>query len=718
MMINKDDKTPHDRHLRLKEMYLEELLRQESNRRDRVKWTRYYENDQFTDEQRAKLAARGQSAVSYNSIKGVIDWLKGTERRGRIDFTVAPRTDSSEAREGAQAKQELMKYLDYANQTGFERSLATDQSFVTGLGWLEVATRQDKQGPKVVAVAEDWRNIVHDSRAISRDGDDARFLFRSKVIDLDVALALFPNNKVQLESVAQRGTGERLMGMWSGASNMIVGDAIASSEGSAAAFAGTDLFSTRDRVMLLEAWTREPVKRGDKHTGGLTDPVSWQIHCTIMTSEAILVESVSPYKHGRFPFVPIWCYRSLETGLPYCPIRDLVDIQDSLNSRIMRSHFLSHTSQLRMEKSAVDNTAMSLEQIERELRDPNGIAVFADGALSGGKVQEAKHAGDVRQLMELAKLDMDSIYRMSGVTPENQESRGDDLSGKSRALRADQGSLLTTEIFDNLLRARNIEGALTLSLCEQYMTSERAIPVGGNGANRKFRQLNVWNGERFENDVGGEESDFLIGEQAWKQSHATAAYDSLLGVLGQLAGPAPQVVIALLDVVFAMNPNLPDKDKVLARIRSVTGQRDEDAEITPEEEAAKEQQTQVQKAQFEAQMAQLQATIRESQAKGEKLEADAMAKRVEALYMAAQGAQVLALAPQAAPVADELLRSAGFQDDGAQGPGVIDPGVIPPAGPQPMDPGMQQAPERPFPELMQADDGMQGIETIGPDGLI
>lgn len=708
-------KTPHERHLKLKEMYLEELLRQESNRRDRVKWVRYYENEQFTDEQRAKLAARGQSAVSYNSIKGVIDWLKGTERRGRIDFTVAPRTDSSEAREGAQAKQELMKYLDYANQTGFERSLASDQSFTTGLGWLEVATRQDKQGPKVVSMAEDWRNIVHDSRAINRDGDDARFLFRSKVIDLDVAIALFPSQKQELERVAQRGTGERLMGMWSGASNMIMGDAIASSEGSAAAFAGTDLFSTRDRVMLLEAWTREPARREDRHVGGLTDPVSWEIYCTIMTSEVILARSKSPYNHGRFPFVPIWCYRSLETGLPYCPIRDLIDIQDSLNSRIMRSHFLSHASQLRMEKSAVDNAAMSLEQIEREMRDPNGIAVFADGALSGNRVQETKHAGDVRQLMELAKLDMDSIYRMSGVTPENQESTGNE-SGKSRTLRADQGSLLTTEIFDNLLRARNIEGVLTLSLCEQYMTAERSIPVAGSGANRKFRKLNVWNGQRFENDVGSEESEFLIGEQAWKQSHASAAHDSLLAVLAQLAGSAPDVVIALLDVVFAMNPNLPEKDKVLARIRSVTGQRDEDAEITPEEKAAKEQQAQVQKAQFEAQMAQLQATIRESQAKGEKLEADAMAKRIEALYMSAQGAQVLSMAPQAAPIADELLRSAGFQDAGAQGPGVIDPAAMPAMQEQQAMPPMDM--EQPIPDALQADGGMQGIETPAPDGVI
>lgn len=700
--------TAHDRHLRIKDMYLEELLRQEQNRRDRLKWTRYYENDQFTADQRAKLAARRQSAVSYNAIKPVIDWLKGTERRGRIDFTVAPRRDDKQARESAQAKQELMKWLDYTNQTGFERSMATDQAFITGLGWLEVAVRQDKQGPKVVAVAEDWRNIVHDSRAINRDGDDARFLFRSKVVDLDVAIALFPHKRVELERVSQRGSGERLMGMWAGSSNLLGADAIASSESGAGEFVGTDLFSTRDRVMLLEAWTREPVTVKKKHVGGITDPVSWEIHCTIMTSEDILVESVSPYKHGRFPFVPIWCYRSIETGLCYSPIRDLLDIQDSLNSRIMRSHYLAHSNQMRMEKSAVDNEAMTLEQIDRELKDPNGIAIFADGALSGGKVQEAKNNGDIQQLMAFAQNDMDSIYRLSGVTPENRETSSDAISGKSRALRADQGSLLTTEIFDNLLRARNIEGVLTLSLCEQYMTAERAIPIGGNGANRKFRQVNVWNGERFENDIAGEESDFMVGEQQWKQSHASASYDALLGVLGQLAGSAPQVVVALLDVVFEMNPNLPLKDKVLARIRSVTGQRDEDAEMTPEEQAAMQQKQQAAAAQFEAEMAQLRAQIREAQAKGEKLEADAMAKRLEGLYLSAQAAQVLAMAPQITPVADELLKSVGFKD--MNGPGVIDPDAMPQ---QPAPPG----PTPPIPDMQQMDGALVGSETMAADGL-
>jgi hypothetical protein len=134
--------------------------------------------------------------------------------------------------------------------------------------------------------------------------------------------------------------------------------------------------------------------------------------------------------------------------------------------------------------------------------------------------------------------------------------------------------------------------------------------------------------------------------------------------------------------------------------------------MTPEQQQAKQQQAQIAQAQFEMQMAQMQAQIREAQAKGEKLEADAMAKRLEALYMSAQAAQVLSLAPQITPVADELLKSAGFQD--RNGAGVIDPMV--------QQQAQQALPmEQPIPDAQQTDGalvGMQeGIQTPAADGV-
>ena len=159
----------------------------------------------------------------------------------------------------------------------------------------------------------------------------------------------------------------------------------------------------------------------------------------------------------------------------------------------------------------------------------------------------------------------------------------------------------------------------------------------------------------------------------------------------------------MLDVVFDMHPNLPRKKAILERIRQVNGQTDPNGKISPEQQQAQAQQQAKAAAEYEAQMAQLQATIKEAQAKGVKLEAEAVAKSLEGIYMAAQAAQVLTLAPQITPVADELLKSAGFNDMAVPQP-VID-GQVP----------VQQMQQ--MPELQQADGAMAGIETAAPDGV-
>ena len=319
-----------------------------------------------------------------------------------------------------------------------------------------------------------------------------------------------------------------------------------------------------------------------------------------------------------------------------------------------------------------------------------------------------EQAGEARFQLDLAARDTMAIRQMSGVTGESRGLDTNATSGKAVLAKQEQGSLLTMELFDNLLFARQMEGEMVLSLAEQFITQPMNVRVAGDGGQYEFTGINQPQPDgTYLNDITQRRASFVVGEQAWKQSFAEATFESLMQVLGQLASAAPQVVVAMLDVVFEMHPNLPRKQAILQRIRAVNGQSAPDGKMTPEQEAAKAQQEQVAKAQFEAQMAQLQAQIREAQAKGEKLEADAMAKRLEALYMSAQAAQVLASVPQITPVADELLKSAGFKDMNAP-ESVIDTQVA-----------QQQVPVPP--ELMQADGALvgaqQGIQTPGPDGV-
>jgi hypothetical protein len=711
--LKMDAKSVLARHDRRKAWFLAEASRQAVNRALMAKCESYYDGVQYTYEDAETLRARGQNPVVYNEVKPTIDWLIGTERRARVDFIVIAEEEGDEASEDARLKTKLMKYLDDTNRASFERSYAAEDAFKAGLGWMEIGLRGDKNGPPIYCGAESWRNILYDSLASKRDLTDARYLFRIKVVDLDVALAIFPDKEEELRSCVQTGDDVAVFREWLGGTGLISGlDAFGLSKDEELDYLTpkpVDLFNARERVLLLECWSREPIRNTEVSEYGISDPVTMKMHCSVMTEKDTLIEAPSPFKHDKFPFIPLWAYRNRRTGLPYGPVMQLMGPQEALNHRMSRALYEASSNQIKLESGAVDPEVMDMDEIRTELNDPNGIAVFAKGALSGGKVQERDNTQEARAHLELAQHDIQSIRMSSGI---NGESRGLDtnsISGKAVLAKQDQGSLLTAELFDNLLFARQMEGEMVLSLSEQFITEKMTIHSQGDKNGYEYSTINGWDAETgtWTNDITQRRARFVVGEQAWKQAFAESAFESLMQVLTQLAAAAPQVVVAMLDVVFEMHPNLPKKALILERIRSVNGQSSADGKMTPEQEKAKQQQAQQAQAQFELQMAQMKAQVKEAQAKGEKLDAEAMAKRLESLYMAAQGAQVLAQAPGITPIADELLRSAGFVDKSAGQ--VLPEGMAPPTAP------MQ---EQPIPDPLQADGAMQGIETSAPDGLI
>lgn len=696
---------------RRKSWFLAEASRQASNRAVMAKCESFYDGVQWNAEDADAVRGRGQNPVVFNEIKSVIDWLIGTERKSRVDFVVVAAEDGDEASDDAISKTKLLKYLDDANRAVFERSYAVEDAFKAGVGWLEVGLRGDKSGAPIYIGAESWRNILYDSNASKRDLSDARYIFRIKVVDLDVAEALFPDKKAELGRCVQTGDDAHIFNEWLGGTGLLAGlDSFGTGTADTQDYmtAGpTDLFNLRERVMLIECWSREPQTQKNEATG-VADGVSWKMCCSIMTEKDTLVECWSPFKHDLFPFIPLWAYRNRRTGMAYSPILPLIGPQEAVNHHMSRSLYESSANQIKLEIGAIDAEVMDLTEIRRELDDPNGTAVFASGALSGGKVQERgseSKASFQLQMMQHASL---SIRGMSGVNADNLGRNSNVTSGKAVMAKQEQGSLLTMELFDNLLFARQIEGELTLSLAEQFLTEPLTVRVAGEGHRQGYTSINQLQDDgTYLNDITKRKAHFVVGEQAWKQSYAEAAFESLMQVLTQLSASAPQIVVGLLDVVFEMHPNLPRKKQILERIRQVNGQVDPDGKQTPEQEAAQAQKAQVAKAQFDAQMAQLQADIRGAQAKSEKLEADAMATRLEALYVSAQAAQVLAMQPGITPIADELLKSVGFKDMSAAGP-VIDPQAV--AQEQGQEPVQQ------IPDAQQADGEMHGIETMRPDG--
>jgi hypothetical protein len=722
--------------------FVYEASRQSLNRQRMALCEQFYDNEQYDAEGIAELEERGQRPVVYNEVKPTIDWLIGTERRARVDFFVTAEEDDPEADDDARVKTKLMKFHDSVNRAAFERSEAAEDAFKAGIGWMEVGLRGDGEDSPVYIGSESWRNILWDSVRTKKDLSNARYMFRIVILDLDVAIAAMPEHEEDLKHEAIDGDPLSTFGAFlstrgaaafSGLDAFMVMDQDVKKDGYTAV--PLDIFNTRRRVLLLECWSREP-KRMKREKGlGYGDPVTFEMRVSIMLQSKTLIEEWSPYKHKNFPWIPVWGYRNRRTGLPYSPIWPLIGPQEALNARMSRSIFEAASNRMEIEAGAIDQKLMPVEKLRLEWNKPDGVAVYKDGTISGGKVREMNKGGVVEHMLQLADQDRNTIRMMAGVTGENRGLDSNANSGKAIIAKQEQGGLVTAELFDHLWLARQLEGERVLSLTEQYCVHPMTVRTPGrtmaNVERTKINQLSP-DGSKVINDITARKARFTVGEQAWKQSYAEAAFDSIMQVLSQLAPAAPQIVINLLDVVFEMHPNLPMKQVVLDRIRAVNGQADPDGNMTPEQQAQRAQQRQVAKAQFDAQMAKLRADVAQAEAAGQKLNAEAVKTRLTALYEAAQAAQVIAMTPAITPIADTLLESAGFQPQGGAA-NVIPADQMPPPGTLSRAPGLPvqagggapdaSAPGAPGgtdnpPQPAQAAGVTQGIQTARPDGAV
>jgi hypothetical protein len=697
-----------------------EWQRQEANRYQMALDEDYYDSLQWTEDEARQVRSRGQNPIVFNEVKYSIDFLLGTERRMRRDFKVLARnTSAKEASDDAEVKTKLLKYLDDVNRSPFERSQAFDDAVKAGLGWLETGITADPEQEPIYLSAESWRNMLHDSVSNERNPDKWRYQFRFKEIDLDVAQGYFPDKAEALERASNAGLDGGSDEGWTGIfpSMGLIGRANMPAK---YIHYDNDMLITnpRKRVLLIECWSYEPTTETTGEGASATRRTKMKMHVSIMTKLETILEAPSPFKHNRFPFIPVWCYRRKRDGMPYGIVRPLRGPQDDLNKRMSKSLFEASSRQVRVEVGAIDEEAMGLEEIRDEENAPDGIPIYAKGALSGGKVQPVDRKGDAQAHMALAEIDRQAL-RMT-VPMETRGSNSNVVAAKGIIAKQEASSMLTAEVFDNMLLAHQQEGELSTSLIEQFYTEEKTFSVTGERFKLDYVTINQQQPDgRKLNDVTRHKATFVIGEAPWRQSLAEAAFESAMQMLGQLAPVAPQVVVSIIDLVFEWS-DLPNKQTILQRIRAATGMSDPDQGETPEQMEQKRKQALLAQAQFESELAGLKATIKEAMAKGEKLDAEAMAKRLETVYMSAQAAQVALQTPGAMVLADQLLESVGFDDRSGNGTGAVVPDQ--PAAPASM--ALQPNGQPPgqgggaIPEPQQADGGMQGIETPGADGVI
>lgn len=440
---------------------------------------------------------------------------------------------------------------------------------------------------------------------------------------------------------------------------------------------------------MIEAWFRIPVEedfiKGGDFSGEILDrrspghqteiitgrasvvrKVRMRMHCAILTEAGMVHLSKSPYRHNRFPFTPLWCYRRDRDNLPYGVVRQMRDPQMDVNKRASKALHILNTNKVIMDEGAVDD----LEQFKEEVSRPDAIIIKKQGKELTLNVE--RDLADAH--MNLMGRSIDMIQSMSGVTDESMGRTTNATSGKAIIARQDQGALATASIFDNLRFARQISGEKMLSLIEQFMDQPKQFRITNKRGTASYP---VINDGLPQNDVVRTKADFIISEEDWNSTMRQAQVAELLELMQTLGPVAPEFILGSLDLLVE-TMDVPQRDELVKRIRSFTGAEDPDADPdNPDPETMARKEAQAKQQEMAERMAMLdmadkEATVAEKQAKTAKAGADAAkvqaeiariltevkGSNVDTQVRALEAAAQIVANMQLAPVADQVLREA------------------------------------------------------------
>lgn len=654
---------------RFQDWWYEARTEEADNRHEQATDEDFVDGIQYTDEERQILLDRGQSPLVFNEVKPSVEWILGTERRTRVDYKVLPRTDDD--RDDATVKTKLLKYLDDVNKAAWVRSQAFAHAVRAGVGWIEVGVRGDAEKEPLFLRAESWRNVWYDPLSIEPDLSDARFVIRSKIVELDLAIQMFPEHEAALRHAAaareQLGTQAQEDYFESG---------VYQAQSSVYSYVSDALGATRGRRQLnrlIECWYREPKRvrlmRGagplDKQpfdpenaahvtaavSGSvvLFDAVSQEIRLATWIDQGELLQDVpSPYRHNRFPLVPVWAYRRGRDNAPYGVVRNVRDPQQDLNKRRSKALFLLSTNRTIMDEGAVDD----MDAFEEEVAKPNAIIVKRPNK----ELRVENNVQIADQHVALAQQSADYVRQSGGVTGDNIGQETNATSGRAILARQNQGSVVTATLYDNLRLAIQLVGEIELSLIEQFYTQEKIVRLTGERGETEFTQVNQRQPDgSILNDITASQADFIVSEQDYRESVRLAMFEQMMQMISQLDST---LAMQLLDLVFEWS-DLPGKDEIVRRIRRINGYPDpDDPQAQDKAEQAQRQQQTEQRRQAELERRALEAKTRKDETAAAKAEADTQKVRIDSAVSALQAAIEMLMSPRAVTVSAASIEQA------------------------------------------------------------
>ena len=415
----------------------------------------YYDSNQWTDAEKAKLKSQKQAATVRNRCKPKVDSLMGMERANRTTAKAYPRTPKHA--QGATAATEAVRFALQDNMYERQRSDTWENMLVEGTGGVEVIVKPKADETfKIIIRHIMWDRLIYDPHSRRKDFSDSRFLGQVVWMDYDEAIALYPDAEDVLETMQTGSSTYDDKPRW--------------------------MDNTRRRVKIVEMYYQK--------AGG-----EWWYACFTLGGYC-KQPMKSPYKneegeteHG-YEFASLFVDRD---GSRYGSLRQLLDVQDEINKRGSKALHLMSVRQTFGTAGAVAD----LNKTRAELAKPDGHVEFAYGELN--KDFGILPTGDMAQaqfnLLAEAKMEMDLVGANSATMGKDKTVQ----SGVALRQRALTGQTELAPMFDMLKNLDIRVYRKTWNRIKQYWKAEMWLRVTDDENNLKFVGLNkpVTKGEQM-----------------------------------------------------------------------------------------------------------------------------------------------------------------------------------------------------------------------------
>ena len=642
----------------------------------------YADGNQLESELLNRMKQIGIPPAVEDMIGPALQSVEGFELQTRTDWRVKANGDTG-SDDVADALNFKLNQAERLSKADKACSDAFRPQIGCGIGWVEVKREQDpfKYPYRCVKV---HRNEIHwDMKAAENDLSDARWLRRTRWIHPKRLIQAFPQHAELIQTVGRYGAS-----WWQEAGVMDGGE----STGLKNAWLDARSYTiseqhwyntTSKEINVAEVWYRRwvrvPVlKFGDgrvveydssnmNHDIAIYQGLAHvelanisKIRRSYWLGPHVLFDGPTPYSHHYFPYVPFWGAREDNTNIPYGFVRRMKFSQDSINSGISKLRWGMSVTRVERTKGAVD---MTDEQLRRQVARPDAdIVLNANHMAKAGARFEVKRDFELsQQHFQLINDNRAAIERVSNITSGFQGKQGNATSGKQEQLQIEQSNQTLMKIMDNFREARTLIGEMLLSMIVEDMGSREQTVVIEGDAVREDRTVVINKPEVDElgypyvsNDIQRIRLKVVLDDVPSSTTFREQQLNALSEITKSLSA---EIQTAVLPYVMALT-DIPFKKDIIESIRQAT------QAPTPEqvEQQIKEA---VERALADAgiDLKRRELELKERKAGSEIREIDARSVQigVQAAYSAMQAGVQVAQMPQVAPIADEVMKGAGYQ---------------------------------------------------------